>query len=66
METTPTQPEPPKLLQQLRAKLRVKHYSLRTEQQYIHWARRYILFHNKRHPRDLGAAEVTAFLTHLA
>lgn len=44
----------------------VKHYSIRTEQQYVQWARRFILFHDKRHPRELGAAEVEAFLTHLA
>ncbi|MBV2234532.1 MAG: integron integrase, partial [Sterolibacterium sp.] len=57
---------PPKLLDQLRDRLRLKHYSLRTETQYVHWVRRFILFHNKRHPRDMGAKEVEAFLTHLA
>src|SRR5512139_2134544 len=57
---------PPKLLDQLRDKIRVKHYSIRTETQYIHWAKRFILFHGKRHPRDLGANAVEAFLTHLA
>lgn len=64
-----TQPEPekpPELLDQVRERLRVKHYSIRTEQQYVQWARRFILFHDKRHPRELGAAEVEAFLTHLA
>lgn len=64
-----TQPEPkktPKLLDQVRERLRLKHYSIRTEQQYVQWARRFILFHDKRHPRELGAAEVEAFLTHLA
>ena len=60
--TTP----PPKLLDQLRSKVRVKHYSLSTERQYVHWAKRFILFHGKRHPADMGAAEVEAFLTHLA
>ncbi len=59
-------PNPPKLLDQVREKLRVKHYSIRTEQVYLDWIRRYILFHNKRHPKDLGAREVEAFLTHLA
>ena len=57
---------PPKLLEQLRIHLRTRHYSIRTEQTYIDWARRFILFHNKRHPRDMGAAEVEAFLSHLA
>jgi hypothetical protein len=46
--------------------LRVKHYSIRTETQNLQWSRRFILFHDKRHPRDMGAAEVEAFLTHLA
>lgn len=56
----------PRLLDQVRDALRFRHYSLRTEQTYVHWIRRYIVFHGKRHPKDLGAAEVTAFLTHLA
>ncbi len=46
--------------------LRTRHYSIRTETAYIDWARRYILFHGKRHPQDMGAAEVEAFLTYLA
>jgi integron integrase len=54
------------LLDQLRDRIRVKHYSIRTETQYVQWVRRFILFHGKRHPRDLGAPEVEAFLTHLA
>lgn len=57
---------PPKLLDQVRERLRLKHYSYRTEQSYVGWLRRFILFHGKRHPRELGAPEVTAFLTHLA
>lgn len=57
---------PPKLLDRMREALRVAHYSLRTEQAYVDWARRFILFHGKRHPREMGAAEVGAFLTHLA
>ena len=65
-ENTPLSPSSPKLLDQLRDKIRVKHYSIRTETQYVHWAKRFILFHGKRHPRDLGPAEVEAFLTHLA
>ena len=56
----------PKLLEQLRIHLRTRHYSIRTEQTYIDWARRFILFHGKRHPRDMGAAEVEAFLSYLA
>ena len=62
---TPTAPQQPKLLDLLRQRIRVLHYSIRTEQAYVDWARRFILFHGKRHPRDMGAAEVTAFLTHL-
>ena len=57
---------PPRLLDQLRGELRTRHYSLRTEEVYVDWVRRFILFHDKRHPRDLGAAEVGAFLSHLA
>ena len=58
--------QPPKLLDQVRDRIRVKHYSIRTETQYVQWARRFILFHDKKHPRDMGAPEVEAFLTHLA
>ena len=50
----------------MREKIRVRHYSIRNETQYVHWAKRFIQFHNKRHPNILGAAEVEAFLTHLA
>jgi integron integrase len=57
---------PPKLLDQIRARVRVLHYSLRTEDVYVDWARRFILFHGKRHPRDMGAPEIEAFLSHLA
>ena len=59
-------PPPPRLLGRLRAEVRVRHYSLRTEQAYVDWARRYIRFHGMRHPQELGPAEVAAFLTHLA
>lgn len=59
-------PQSPKLLDQVRDKLRLKHYSIRTETQYVQWIRRFILFHDKRHPREMGAGEVEAFLTHLA
>ncbi len=57
---------PPKLLDQIRDRIRTKHYSLRTETQYVQWIKRFILFHDKRHPQEMGAAEVEAFLTHLA
>lgn len=50
----------------MRDTLRVKHYSLRTEESYLGWVRRFILFHGKRHPREMGAPELTAFLTSLA
>jgi integron integrase len=56
----------PKLLQQASDLARTRHYSLRTEKAYLHWIKQYILFHHKRHPSELGAAEVSAFLTHLA
>ena len=56
----------PRLLDQVRDTIRRKHYSLRTEQTYLHWIKRYIFFHNKRHPAELGSSHVTAFLNHLA
>ncbi|MDB5987173.1 MAG: integron integrase [Nevskia sp.] len=56
----------PRLLDQVRGKLRTLHYSLRTEEAYIDWIKRYIRFHDKRHPRELGAEAMAAFLTHLA
>jgi len=56
----------PRLLDQVRGKIRLKHYSLRTEQTYVEWIKRFILFHSKHHPKDMGAGEVEAFLTHLA
>jgi hypothetical protein len=61
-----SKPSSPTLLGQLRARIRVKHYGIRTEVAYVDWVRRFIVFHNKRHPRHLGAAEVEAFLTYLA
>ena len=60
------QPKAPKLLDQVRDKIRLKHYSIRTEQTYVDWIKRFVLFHHKRHPAEMGAAEVEAFLTHLA
>src|SRR5947207_11783964 len=56
----------PKLLDRVRWHLRVKHYSIRTEQVYVDWIRRFILFHRKRHPDEMGECEITEFLTHLA
>lgn len=57
---------PPRLLDEVRRVLRMKHYSLRTEQVYVGWIRRFILANDKRHPRDMGAAEVEQFLSQLA
>lgn len=59
-------PRPPRLLDQVKQAMRVKHYALRTEECYTQWIRRYILFHGKRHPRDMGATELELFLTDLA
>jgi integron integrase len=59
-------PQPPRLLDQMHQVLRVRHYSPRTEAGYCHWVKQFILFHGKRHPRELGAAQVEQFLTHLA
>jgi len=59
-------PSPPKLLDQLRAAVRAKHYALSTEKAYVHWARAFIRFHGLRHPREMGAAEVESFLSYLA
>src|SRR2546422_6749629 len=56
----------PKLLNRVRHTIRAKHYSRRTESAYVDWIRRYIVFHRKRHPSELGAPEITAFLTWLA
>ena len=55
-----------KLLDQMRDMLRLKHMSLRTEEAYVTWVKRFILFHHKRHPTNMGAPEIRAFLTHLA
>ena len=56
----------PKLLDQVRNLIRVKHYSIRTEEAYLKWIKRYILFHHKKHPRDMGEKEISRYLTHLA
>src|SRR2546428_7648984 len=60
------EPRAPRLLDRVRAALRARHYSRRTEGVYVAWIRRYILFHDKRHPTDMGAPEVTSFLSSLA
>lgn len=63
-------PRPPlqatRLLDQLRERIRYAHYSIRTEEAYVYWVRNYVRFHGLRHPRELGATELTGFLTHLA
>jgi integron integrase len=61
-----TQQQRPKLLDRVRAAVRARHYSRRTEEAYVMWIKRYILFHNKRHPSSMGAEEANAFLTSLA
>ena len=60
------EPKPKKLLEQVSDSIRRKQYSRKTEQAYINWIRRYILFHNKTHPKDMGVVEVEKYLTHLA
>ena len=55
-----------KLLGEMRDHIRRKHYSIRTEKAYFDWAKRYILFHGKRHPTEMGEAQIVAFLNHLA
>jgi len=66
MEAKAVSQDSPKLLDRIRAEIRVRHYSIRTEEVYVDWARRFILYHNKRHPKDMGAVEVRDFLSHLA
>ena len=65
---TPAPPAPaaPRLLDRVRDAIRLRHYSRRTEKAYVGWVRRFVLFHGKRHPAEMGRAEVTAFLSHLA
>ncbi len=57
---------PKKLLDRVRDAIRLKHYALSTEKTYVSWIKRFILFHDKRHPKDMGVPEIEAFLTHLA
>src|SRR5438552_11705372 len=56
----------PRLLDEVRAVCRMRHLSIRTEQAYTQWIRRYIFFHQKRHPRDMGESEIREFISHLA
>ncbi len=56
----------PRLLDQVRNVIRCKHYSIRTEQSYVDWIKRFIYFHNKQHPKDMGESHISEFLTHLA
>jgi integron integrase len=65
-EVRPPDPPKPRLLDRVRQAIRARHYSLRTEKAYVHWIRRFIVFHDKRHPAEMGAPEVTKFLTSLA
>jgi len=55
-----------KLLEIMRDKIRFKHYSIKTERVYLYWSKKYILFHNKKHPKLMGKVEIEEFLTHLA
>jgi len=66
LSTPPAPAKEKRLLEQMRDVLRLKHYSLRTERTYCDWVERFIRFHGLRHPREMGTAEVSEFLTHLA
>jgi hypothetical protein len=65
-ETGPADTPKPRLLDRVRDAIRARHYSRRTEKAYVAWIRRYIFFHGKRHPAEMGAPELTRFLTSLA
>ena len=60
------EPRPKELLEQLRDVIQLKHYAYRTEETYVQWVKRFILFHEKRHPREMGRAEIETFLSDLA
>jgi len=62
----PPPPHKPKFLDEVRRALRLRHYSIRTEETYVAWILQFILFHGKRHPEEMGEAEVSAFLTQVA
>ena len=59
-------PSPPRLLDDVRSEIRMRHYSFRTQKAYVDWIVRYIRFHGRRHPREMGGDDVKAFLSHLA
>ena len=63
---TPPAIQKPKLLDQVREAIRTRHYSYRTEKAYVHWVKRFIFFHNKRHPAEMGEVEIGRFLSALA
>jgi hypothetical protein len=65
-DPSPLPARPPRLLDRVRDAVRARHFSRRTEKAYVHWTKRYIFFHGKRHPAEMGAHEVTEFLTSLA
>jgi len=65
-DMAPSGPPKPRLLEQVRQAIRTRHYSYRTEKAYVHWTKRFIFFHNKRHPADMGEAEIGRFLSSLA
>jgi len=65
-EATSPEPQKPRLLDRVREEIRKRHYSLRTEKTSVGWIRRFILFHSKRHPAEMGAEQVSRYLSHLA
>ncbi len=65
-ENAPSAPASPKLLDQVRDKIRVKHYSIRTETQYLQWIKRFIFFHGKQHPKNMGTRDVQAIIGYFA
>ncbi|HEY7321930.1 MAG TPA: phage integrase N-terminal SAM-like domain-containing protein, partial [Candidatus Binatia bacterium] len=62
----PVTPSKPKLLDQVRQAIRTRHYSYMTEKAYVHWTKRFIFFHDKRHPEEMGESEIGRFLSSLA
>lgn len=66
MEPQDSVPPPPRLTDEIRRQIRVRHYSFSTERSYVYWTRAFVRFHDMRHPRVMGATEVEAFLSHLA
>ena len=65
-ETSPPSPPRPRLLDRVRQAIRTRHYSRRTEKAYVHWIQRFIFFHDKRHPAEMGPTEISVFLSTLA